>query len=87
MTDPIDTKCKHESIEYDVAGMKQQGSNIIHTDIAARCADCGVMFKWQGRYSIHDDHENPFVSEDGLWLTIPMVPADENGFRLLTATQ
>jgi hypothetical protein len=80
-------KCPHEKIEYDVAGLKQPGSNIVHTDIAARCADCGVMFKWQGRFGIHDDHVNPFLSEDGFWLTIPMVPEDENAFRLLTVTQ
>jgi hypothetical protein len=83
----IAPKCPHANIEYDVAGLTQPGTNIIHTDIAARCADCGVLFKWQGRYSLQSDANNPFVSEDGLWLTIPMVPEDENAYRILTPTQ
>lgn len=83
MTDDIETKCKHTSIEYDVGGLAQPGTNVMLTDIAARCADCGVTFKWLGRWSNKAQHGLPYVSEDGVWLSLPMIPEDENVFRLI----
>jgi len=81
------TACEHANIEYDVAGLTQPGTNIIHTDIAARCADCGVMMRWLGRFKPQGEFNEPFVSDDGLWLTLPMIPEGENAFRLLIPTQ
>ena len=36
MADEIDANCKHTSIEYDVGGLAQPGTNVMLTDIAAR---------------------------------------------------
>jgi hypothetical protein len=83
MADEIDANCKHTSIEYDVGGLAQPGTNVMLTDIAARCADCGTLFKWLGRYNNAPRHGLPYVSEDGIWLSLPMIPEGENAFRLI----
>lgn len=82
MTD--DPPCTHANLEYDVGGVKAPASNVILTEIAARCADCGVVFKWLGRFKGKQSSSEPFISEDGLWLTLPACPVDENPVQLIT---
>jgi len=70
--------CAHTAVEFDVSAVATPGSNIIGADIAARCAACGVMFKWLGvlRTSTTDIGRTS-ISEDGEWLRLPMVAAGE----------
>ena len=81
--DQTDANCRHGNIEYDVGSLVQAGTNVRLTEIAARCADCGVQFRWMGRYLKAPEGDIPYVSEDELWLTLPMIPEDENAFRLV----
>lgn len=83
-----DTKCKHSQFEYDVGAIPAAThSNIVMTEIAARCADCGQMMRWSGHYGTEPRTDRPFVSEDGMWLTVPMHPEGENPYTLLEAVQ
>ena len=78
-----DAPCKHPNIEYDVSGRTAQGTNIVLTEIAARCADCSVMFRWSGVTKTEPSADRITISEDGLWLVLPMVPDGENAYRML----
>lgn len=79
-----ETPCPHQNIEYDVNAIPAaKHSNIIMTEIAARCADCGSMMRWCGSYPTEPRTDRTFVSEDGLWLTVPMHPSEENPFLLI----
>ena len=69
--------CKHDNIEFDVSGKRAPDSNIVVTDIAARCAGCGVMFKWMGILRTTPKLGFPSVSDDAEWLSLPMVATGE----------
>lgn len=70
--------CAHAEVQFDVSATATPESNIIGSDIAARCAGCGVMFKWMGIFRTSDtDVGRPSVSEDGEWMRLPMIAAGE----------
>lgn len=76
-------KCAHPNIEYDVAGATRPGTNVIITEIAHRCADCGQMMRWLGHMPSDPRPDRPSLSEDRLWLSLPAVPDGENPYELL----
>lgn len=69
--------CLHERAEFDVSATIAPDSNVVCADLAARCADCGVMFKWQGMFGMTPSLSHPSLSEDREWLRLPMVASGE----------
>lgn len=79
---PLIGRCAHGNVQFDVSGAAVPGSNIIAAELAARCADCGVMFRWLGVLRTTPNDGRPSLSADGEWLRLPMVAAGETPRRL-----
>ena len=69
--------CKHPALVFAIEAQEQPGSNVRLLEIAARCAACEAPFTFLGRIADHKVGVQPYISEQGQWLPLSIIPEGE----------